>query len=648
MKFSVENIELLQDDDIDKSQFSKLLVDCFSTEPSKHDTYVTEETLMASAKSMLLKPFVFSIDKRFDDISTHTQDEQPAGFVPHNAKIEFKRMNNGHLMMSTEVLIWKKYSGQLLEYFKRDGGRKSVSVEVEVFETRENKENGLLELVNFVFTCITALGDMITPAINSAQAVMAFSKGYEEAYNLEFGKYEEIDFQIPKSVKNSVKNALDKKQGSSVALALGRFLLNNEKATPERIRQMAKFFNRKNISEEDISFELFGGKAGRKWSTSLVKRMNEIDEKKISYFTEEEIMPYKSMDEVNESIKGIDPPVTLSQANEIRKQADSIDTDEKKNGWAIAISNFKKSHSVEDGKWVKKQNNSEFSVETPPDNYLGMENFSLDSSQIIEIINVCLSEFRYGDNWKKYWAESYDDEYTYVYDNEEDKRYRIPYTLNDKVCVCDMDKKEIVIRGGYEVMAEVENKDEKKFNYAEIFANEDFAKMFAEVENDEEEGEEREEGEKESYAKAKEEFGVGANPAAVMSAMRYAMKRMAKRYAKMKEKNEVYMSENADMKQKFAEQEEKEKNFAVETFLKELSEKVVVPEDKFAEMKEKAKEFSLSTIDGWKNHCKAFSFDFEKKSDKEEDFSSDLKRYALNSNNWTPVVEPSSPWKPVN
>ena len=84
-----------------------------------------------------------------------------------------------------------------------------------------------------------------------------------------------------------------------------------------------------------------------------------------------------------------------------------------------------------------------------------MENFSLDSSQIIEIINVCLSEFRYGDNWKKYWAESYDDEYTYVYDNEEDKRYRIPYTLNDKVCVCDMEKKEIVIRGGYEVMADV-------------------------------------------------------------------------------------------------------------------------------------------------------------------------------------------------
>ena len=157
-------------------------------------------------------------------------------------------------------------------------------------------------------------------------------------------------------------------------------------------------------------------------------------------------------------------------------------------------------------------------------------------------------------------------------------------------------------------------------------------------------GEEREEGEKESYAKAKEEFGVGENPAAVMSAMRYAMKRMAKRYAKMKEKNEVYMSENADMKQKFAEQEEKEKNFAVETFLKELSDKVIVPEDKFSEMKEKAKEFSLSNIDGWKNHCKAFSFDFEKKSTKEEDEIGSFFRYALDNKN-IEVPQASSVWE---
>lgn len=65
-------------------------------------------------------------------------------------------------------------------------------------------------------------------------------------------------------------------------------------------------------------------------------------------------MPYQTMDEVNEVIKGIDPPVTLLQANKIAEVADSIGND----GWPIAIDAFKKAHTVEvvDGEkcWVKK------------------------------------------------------------------------------------------------------------------------------------------------------------------------------------------------------------------------------------------------------------------------------------------------------
>ena len=36
-------------------------------------------------------------------------------------------------------------------------------------------------------------------------------------------------------------------------------------------------------------------------------------------------MPYASMDEVNPAIKGIDPPVTLAQANIIAEWADKIE-----------------------------------------------------------------------------------------------------------------------------------------------------------------------------------------------------------------------------------------------------------------------------------------------------------------------------------
>lgn len=67
-------------------------------------------------------------------------------------------------------------------------------------------------------------------------------------------------------------------------------------------------------------------------------------------------MPYTSMDDVNPSIKGIDPPVTLSQANTIAEWADKIEAEESAdNPWAVAIAQFKKAYEVEGGKWVKKK-----------------------------------------------------------------------------------------------------------------------------------------------------------------------------------------------------------------------------------------------------------------------------------------------------
>lgn len=634
MKFAVEDIHLLDEEQVDKSQFSLLRVDAFATGKSLHDTFVTEETLRRTANTILQKPFVFAIDKRFDDLGTHQIEELPGGFVPHNARIEFKTLDDGRIMMSTDVLIWRRYSNNLIEYFKRDGGKKSVSVELEVLESKEDKKSGLLEISDFVYTCITGLGDMIQPAIPSAQAVLAFSKEYEEDYIMEFGKYDELNFKIPSSVKNNAKQGLELREklgrgGTSVGLATARYLVKNTIATPEKVRHIAKYFPRHaaiaNLDDKEsnswVAWNLWGGDAGRKWSTSLVKKMDELDEKKMSYFAEEEEMPYKSMKDVNPAIKGIDPEPTLSQANQIAKEADAIGSDEEKNGWSIAIANFKKTHAVKEGKWVKKED-KEFS-DLPEDNYLGIENFSYNSSQILEILNTAIGEYKWGEGYRKYWVESFDETYAYVHDNEDEKYYRIPYQLSGGICTCDLENKENVIRGGFELMANV-NEEDKKFNYAEIFADEKFAQMFAEVEEDQEE-EEREEGEKESYAQAKEEFGMGMNPSAVMSAMYSAMKRMGKRFASMKEKmakmesdKEVYLAENADMKQRFAEQEAQQKEMAVDAFMKEMAEKVEMAEEQVSEMKEKSKEFSFDKIEDWKNHVKAFCFDFKPKKTQEE------------------------------
>lgn len=67
-------------------------------------------------------------------------------------------------------------------------------------------------------------------------------------------------------------------------------------------------------------------------------------------------MPYKKMTEVPPSLKGIDPPITLAQANEIAAMADAIGGD---NAWPMAIAQWKKGYQVEGTgdakKWVKKQ-----------------------------------------------------------------------------------------------------------------------------------------------------------------------------------------------------------------------------------------------------------------------------------------------------
>lgn len=69
-------------------------------------------------------------------------------------------------------------------------------------------------------------------------------------------------------------------------------------------------------------------------------------------------MPYGSMDEVPDSLKGIDPPITLAQANLIAEWADAMEAaeDGPEEPWAAAIAQFKDLYEVNeagDG-WVEK------------------------------------------------------------------------------------------------------------------------------------------------------------------------------------------------------------------------------------------------------------------------------------------------------
>lgn len=65
-------------------------------------------------------------------------------------------------------------------------------------------------------------------------------------------------------------------------------------------------------------------------------------------------MPYAQLSQVPASLRGIKPAVTLVQANGIARCADALEGDDVESPFAVCIAQFKESHRVEDGRWIRR------------------------------------------------------------------------------------------------------------------------------------------------------------------------------------------------------------------------------------------------------------------------------------------------------
>lgn len=74
---------------------------------------------------------------------------------------------------------------------------------------------------------------------------------------------------------------------------------------------------------------------------------------------------YSKLSEANPAIRGIEPKVTLGQANLIARWADGMERaeDGPENAWAAAIAMFKRTHKVEGERWVRKAEEGEMESE---------------------------------------------------------------------------------------------------------------------------------------------------------------------------------------------------------------------------------------------------------------------------------------------
>lgn len=591
LSFSIEKFDALEEDP--NSQFATAKIQAFASGENRHSMICSVDVLKETAPSIYNKPILYNINKMYGDFGTHEKPEDTliAGFVvPDSA--EFSELSDGRMGLNIIVKLWKRYAPKFFDIIRREPFKKT-SVEMDLFE-KEPLSNGLYDMKRFEYTGICVLGDLITEASPGSNLQMvSFAKekeDFEDAYRKEFSReYGEIDLAIPEEVKSNAQKGLDlykkhNRGGSAINLSIARFILKNPKATPEKIRQIHKNFKNKKFNElknkesdDFISWNLLGGKEGMQWAEQISQSLDEIDSKQLSYFGEIVTMPYKDIKDANPALKGIDPPITVGQANEIASQAEAIGSDEKKNGWAIAISNFKQTHKVENGHWVKKEKMSD------PNQI--KEDMSMEEDEKKEEMAEELTSEEKAEVYKKMAAE--------------DKETK----AEEKQETSEEEKKE------------EEKGEEKKMSldaYLDVKAvlamldneTESYKKMAAETE------------------KPAEEMNYGVmmqSMYAKMCDMKTMSDQMSADMEKMAEQNKAYMAENEELKKFKSDMEMNQYTMAVEATIKEIemNENVKMPKEEYDQIREDSKNFTLETIDAWKNSAKAkaFSFSTTKKVD---------------------------------
>ena len=201
ISFIASNITDISDPS--QKQFANLKIDAFASGDNLHGIYISDETLYKTAHTIINKPLLWAYNKDTNDIGGHDPTEVPCGVIPESNQLTFTRMDDGRTMLSVVARVWKQYSGYLLDFFKRDGLTKPVSVEVEVLGTQKHSDD-TLELTDFAYTGVTILGSQLIPAIPGAKAlVLNFAEAtdaYNKAYLEEFGAEQML------GVENKIKD----------------------------------------------------------------------------------------------------------------------------------------------------------------------------------------------------------------------------------------------------------------------------------------------------------------------------------------------------------------------------------------------------------------------------------------------------------
>nr|DAW55137.1 MAG TPA: hypothetical protein [Caudoviricetes sp.] len=511
LNFSVENIEEVKDSA--NKDFITAKIKAFADGDNRHHLYISEDTLKNAADTIYDKPLVWVYDENTDDIGSHDPKETPVGFIHReNNPIEFEDTDDGRHMLTINAKIWKKYSGSILDFFKRDGFEKPVSVEIEFPpEAQTQNDDGMTEITEFTFQCITILGSNVTPAIPDACCITEEFAIAKENYLKEFAEKSKIE------IDNSKESA---------------------------VGENAKWSN-----------------PGRKLYNPIINASNKQALAKEAYLVIEgedwEESPSTSLKYPHHVIKDGKLVVSISGVQAAFQRASQqgiVEGDVK----AHLLRHYRELGLNEENFQEKEERDLPINEEENK-----VEEFALTASQIDCLLYNALESCNL-------WTRTHDDEYVYFYSYNDKCCYRAKYTIVDGVAQVDLESKERVIEGAYQLASDISS---------EVVDSKDFEEEKIDKEDDEEE---------EDFQSKCAEY--------------------EQTIAKMQADIDVYMAELTELREYKAQREDGDTKFAIAELFNEV--KDVLPKEQFEEFEEEAKEVKFEALESFKNKVKAKTLDF--------------------------------------
>lgn len=264
----VHSIGSFNADTIEDSDLTPVTLQACHTELNNNRSFISSETMSRALSTFANKPilgYIHQLDDGSWDFYGHNisyiedeesengvrveYDERVVGIVPEscNARIEYDKIHDKNYVV-VNGYIYNLYGNRAIDIIKNNGGKTTVSVEIEVKEMSFNASEGYLEIEDMAFLGVTCLGktpdgEEVLPGMEGANLKL---DSFSAEQNSMFGM----------NCQEKLLETLDK-----LNITLSKFSIEDivkKGVENENMNHFEELLEKYAITQEDVDFEVEG------------------------------------------------------------------------------------------------------------------------------------------------------------------------------------------------------------------------------------------------------------------------------------------------------------------------------------------------------------------------------------------------------